>query len=77
MFSVSLSQGQLFDRSIQSIPRISICRIVPNDSLVFTLVKQGSLKEFMTMLQEGKASLRDHDEQGMPLLHVRVLSVGP
>ncbi|EMT71109.1 hypothetical protein NOF04DRAFT_13591 [Fusarium oxysporum II5] len=69
MFLVSLSQGQLFDRSIQSIPRISICRIVPNDSLVFTLVKQGSLKEFMTMLQEGKASLRDHDEQGMPLLH--------
>ncbi|KAF5694406.1 hypothetical protein FDENT_1273 [Fusarium denticulatum] len=69
MFSVSLSQGQLFDRSIQSIPRISVCRIVPNDSLVFTLVKQGSLKEFTTMLQEGKASLRDHDEQGMPLLH--------
>nr|RBQ85011.1 hypothetical protein FVER53263_08826 [Fusarium verticillioides] len=69
MFSVSLSQGQLFDRSIQSIPRISVCRIVPNDSPVFTLVKQGSLKEFITMLQEGKASLRDHDEQGMPLLH--------
>ncbi|KAG5789072.1 hypothetical protein H9Q69_011860 [Fusarium xylarioides] len=69
MFSVSLSQGQLFDRSIQSIPRISVCRIVPNDSTVFTLVKQGSLKEFITMLQEGKASLRDHDEQGMPLLH--------
>ncbi|KAF5550069.1 hypothetical protein FNAPI_7872 [Fusarium napiforme] len=69
MFSVSLSQGQLFDRSIQSIPRISVCRIVPNDSPVFTLVKQGSLKEFITMLREGKASLRDHDEQGMPLLH--------
>ncbi|KAF5990597.1 hypothetical protein FBULB1_75 [Fusarium bulbicola] len=69
MFSVSLSQGQLFDRSIQSIPRISVCRIVPNDSPVFTLVKQGSLKEFTAMLQEGKASLRDHDEQGMPLLH--------
>ncbi|KAF4436708.1 hypothetical protein FACUT_6303 [Fusarium acutatum] len=69
MISVSLSQGQLFDRSIQSIPRISVCRIVPNDSPVFTLVKQGSLKEFIAMLQEGKASLRDHDEQGMPLLH--------
>ncbi|KAF4503445.1 hypothetical protein FAGAP_299 [Fusarium agapanthi] len=52
MFSVSFSQGQLFDRSFQSIPRIS-----------------GSLKEFIAMLQEGKASLRDHDEQGMPLLH--------
>jgi hypothetical protein len=77
MFSVSLSQGQLFDRSIQSIPRISVCRIVPNDSLVFTLVKEGSLKEFMTMLQEGKASLRDHDEQGMPLLHVSESPRGP
>ncbi|KAF4340085.1 hypothetical protein FBEOM_5945 [Fusarium beomiforme] len=69
LFSVSLSQGQLFDRSIQSIPRISVCRIVPNDSLVFTLVKQGSLKELMDLLHKGKASLRDHDEQGMPLLH--------
>ncbi|QGI69963.1 hypothetical protein CEK26_002296 [Fusarium fujikuroi] len=69
MFSVSLSQGQLFDRSIQSIPRISVCHIVPNDSPVFTLVKQGSLKEFIVMLQDGKASLRDHDEQGMPLPH--------
>ncbi|KAF4965825.1 hypothetical protein FSARC_6418 [Fusarium sarcochroum] len=69
MLSVSLSQGQLFDRSVQSIPRISVCPIVPNDSPVFTLVKQGQLKEFTALLTEGKASLRDHDEQGMPLLH--------
>ena len=70
MFSVSLSQGQLFDRSIQSIPRISVCRIIPNDSPVFDLVKRGLLDDFRSLLQEGKASLRDHDEQGMPLLHV-------
>ncbi|RBR03583.1 uncharacterized protein FIESC28_11740 [Fusarium coffeatum] len=69
MFSVSLSQGQLFDRSIQSIPRISVCRIIPNDSPVFDLVKRGLLDDFRSLLQEGKASLRDHDEQGMPLLH--------
>ncbi|KAF4445332.1 hypothetical protein F53441_10881 [Fusarium austroafricanum] len=69
MFSVSLSQGQLFDRSIQSIPRISVCRIIADNSPVFTLVKNGQLKELKMLLQEGKATLRDHDEQGMSLLH--------
>ncbi|KAM5354570.1 hypothetical protein ACJ41O_001217 [Fusarium nematophilum] len=69
MFAVSVSQGQLFDRSIQSIPRISICPILPNDSLVFRLVQQGQLDDFRILLNQGKASLRDHDEQGMPLLH--------
>ncbi|RSL41948.1 hypothetical protein CEP54_015656 [Fusarium duplospermum] len=69
MFSVSVSQGQLFDRSIQSIPRISVCPIIPNGSPVFRLVQEGKLREFRILLEEGKASLRDHDEQGMPLLH--------
>ncbi|UPK92476.1 hypothetical protein LCI18_003411 [Fusarium solani-melongenae] len=69
MFSVSVSQGQLFDRSIQSIPRISVCPIIPNGSPVFRLVQEGKLGEFRILLDEGKASLRDHDEQGMPLLH--------
>ncbi|EEU38837.1 uncharacterized protein NECHADRAFT_83143 [Fusarium vanettenii 77-13-4] len=69
MFSVSVSQGQLFDRSIQSIPRISVCPIIPNGSPVFRLVQEGKLREFRVLLDEGKASLRDHDEQGMPLLH--------
>ncbi|RMJ14399.1 hypothetical protein CDV36_005951 [Fusarium kuroshium] len=69
MFSVSVSQGQLFDRSIQSIPRISVCPIIPNGSPVFRLVQEGKLREFRILLDEGKASLRDHDEQGMPLLH--------
>ncbi|KAH7268836.1 hypothetical protein B0J15DRAFT_419337 [Fusarium solani] len=69
MFSVSVSQGQLFDRSIQSIPRISVCPIIPNGSPVFRLVQEGNLREFRILLDEGKASLRHHDEQGMPLLH--------
>lgn len=71
MFTVSVSQGQLFDRSIQSIPQISVCKILPNDSLVFSLVQKGQLNEFRLLLDQGKASLRDHDEQGMSLLHVR------
>lgn len=71
MFTVSVSQGQLFDRSIQSIPRISVSPIRPNDSLVFRLVQEGRLDDFRILLGQGKASLRDHDEQGMPLLHVR------
>ncbi|POR38554.1 hypothetical protein TPAR_01252 [Tolypocladium paradoxum] len=69
MFTVSVSQGQLFDRSTQSIPRISVSPILPNDSLVFRLVQEGRLDDFRILLDEGKASLRDHDEQGMPLLH--------
>ncbi|KAH6886950.1 hypothetical protein B0T10DRAFT_490532 [Thelonectria olida] len=69
MFAVSVSQGQLFDRSMQSIPRISICPILPNDSPVFRLVQGGQLDELRILLDERKASLRDHDEQGMPLLH--------
>uniref|UniRef100_A0A0D2YHA7 Prion-inhibition and propagation HeLo domain-containing protein n=1 Tax=Fusarium oxysporum (strain Fo5176) TaxID=660025 RepID=A0A0D2YHA7_FUSOF len=40
-------------------------------SLAWTYREHGRYQEFMTMLQEGKASLRDHDEQGMPLLHLR------
>lgn len=39
MFSVLVSQGQLYDRSIQSILRISVCPIIPNESPVFRLVQ--------------------------------------
>lgn len=70
MLNISAFQSQIFGGSVQSIPRISVSPIVPNDSLVFRLVREGQLEEFLMLLAEGKASIRDHDEQGMSLLHV-------
>lgn len=51
-------------------PRLSVYNVLPEDSLVFTIVGQGLLQEFQTLLREGKASLRDQDENGASLLHV-------
>ncbi|ORY13829.1 hypothetical protein BCR34DRAFT_613130 [Clohesyomyces aquaticus] len=45
------------------------CPILPWGSLVFTLVIQRRFEEFKRLLQEGKASIRDHDEDGWSLLH--------
>jgi len=53
-----------------AIPTLSINNILPFGSLVFTLVEQGRMTEFLEMLRSGKASLRDHDEYGASLLFV-------
>ena len=68
--NISVTQGQLFDRSIQSIPRISISPILPLGSRVFTIIREGQLDELRALLDAGKASIRDHDERGDGLLHV-------
>lgn len=44
--------------------------ILPMNSLVFTLVSEGRFDEFRQLLADGKASVRDHDEYGVSLLHV-------
>jgi hypothetical protein len=67
---VSVSQGQLFDKSIQSIPRISINPVRPSGSLVFQVVEEGRVDSFRAMLADGQASVRDRDEDGKSLLHV-------
>jgi len=63
-------QKQGFDGVFSFIPRLSVYNVLPEDSLVFTIVGQGRLREFQALLREGKASLRDQDENGAPLLHV-------
>ncbi|KAL2145851.1 hypothetical protein VTI28DRAFT_6148 [Corynascus sepedonium] len=62
-------QKQGFDGVFSFIPRLSVYNVLPEDSLVFTIVGQGRLREFQALLREGKASLRDQDENGAPLLH--------
>jgi len=50
--------------------RLDINRIIPSESIVFHLVREGRLQELREMLQRGEASLRDHDEYGASLLFV-------
>ncbi|KAJ4307425.1 hypothetical protein N0V84_012746 [Fusarium piperis] len=66
---VSVTQGQLFDHYVQSIPRISINPIIPRSSPVFDIVKQGRIDEFRVMLAKGKTNVRVQDERGTGLLH--------
>jgi hypothetical protein len=47
--------------------------VLPAASPVFSIVRNGQLKEFQTLLREGKASLRDQDEFGASLLFVSTL----
>ena len=58
-----------------SIPVLWVNNVVPADSPVFSVVKEGRLEEFMELLQDGRASLRDHDEYGASLLHVSIFFV--
>lgn len=57
-------------RCSYTIPRLSVNRILPADSQVFTVVRSGHLREFQEMLMSGTASLRDQDERGASLLFV-------
>jgi hypothetical protein len=68
--TISVTQGQLLDRSMMSIPRLFVNRIIPNNSPVFRVVQEGRIEELRMMLTDNRASLRDYDERGLGLLHV-------
>lgn len=53
-----------------TISRLDVNRILPANSPVFKVVQEDRLEEFRAMLQNGEASLRDHDEFGANLLMV-------
>lgn len=53
-----------------SIPVLCVNNILPAGSPVFSIVQEGRLDEFMALLRDGGASIRDHDEYGASLLHV-------
>lgn len=70
LISASAEIQSLLGFPISSISRLEINRVIPSDSKVFTLVSEGRLEELEEMLQQGKASLRDFDENGASLLFV-------
>lgn len=72
MFTVTTSQGVRWNGSFSPIPRLDVNRVLPDDSLVFRLVREGRLRALQNLLREGKASLKDHDELGNSLIIVSV-----
>ncbi|KAH8901395.1 hypothetical protein GQ53DRAFT_851020 [Thozetella sp. PMI_491] len=69
MITSAIHQDSRWDGTVlSSIPRLEANRIVPNDSAVFKLILDGQLLQLQQLLQAGKASLRDHDEDGDCLL---------
>ncbi|KAI0455707.1 ankyrin repeat-containing domain protein [Xylaria acuta] len=68
MIVASATQRRTAKESITPISRLAVNRVLPVGSRVFTIVKNGRLQELQAMLQEGKATLRDHDEYGASLL---------
>ncbi|KAK1759805.1 hypothetical protein QBC47DRAFT_116439 [Echria macrotheca] len=68
MVSACINQRGMFSGIRLQIPRLDVNRLLSSQSLVFTLVRQGRMEEFQALLASGKASLRDHDEVGAPLL---------
>jgi len=71
MLVVSVSQAQLVAGSFSSIPNLSLQNIVPNDSEIFLLARQGNIDGIVKLVADHKASLHDRDEDGQSLLHVR------
>ncbi|MCJ1377452.1 hypothetical protein MMC17_000547 [Xylographa soralifera] len=55
--------------SLSCIPTLSFCRMVANDSEVFSLVEKGDLAGLFRLLQDGQATLTDCDEEGRSLLN--------
>ncbi|XEU95282.1 hypothetical protein FSHL1_000566 [Fusarium sambucinum] len=68
MLMASLTQRELLAGSISSISRLQVNKVLPSNSPVFHLVAQGNMQGLSQMLQNGEASLRDHDENGASLL---------
>jgi hypothetical protein len=70
MLLASLTRQELLTNSMTCISRLQINRVLPVGSLVFELVRTGDLQGLKKMLQDGRASLQDHDEHGASLLFV-------
>lgn len=51
-------------------PNIVVGRTLPDDSLLFTVVRSGNVRQLQGMISHGNATLRDRNSRGTPLLHV-------
>jgi len=70
MIRAYIDQQSVFGGTRLQIPRLEINRTLPAESIVFATVKEGQIEELKSLLRDGKASLRDHDQSGAPLLFV-------
>ncbi|KAJ3575075.1 hypothetical protein NPX13_g4157 [Xylaria arbuscula] len=68
MIVASTLQMSGWGEAAPTISRLDINRILPAASRVFEVVRENRLQEFRAMLENGEASLRDHDEFGANLL---------
>lgn len=68
--TVYLHQRTMADGFLSLCPSILVGRIRPDDSPIFSFVKSGYMDGLLSLLSQNKASLRDCDSFGTPLLHV-------
>ncbi len=61
------------DGIFSSIPHLTFHNILPLNAPVFRTILEGRFRDFLVLLQEGKASLHDQNEDGASLLFVSVL----
>ncbi|KAG4256174.1 hypothetical protein FPRO03_05122 [Fusarium proliferatum] len=70
MLSLTVNQGQLLFNSFSSmLPCITVCNILPPNSVVFDAVRNGTVQDLVGLLEGGKAGIHDHDTNGWSLLH--------
>jgi hypothetical protein len=50
-------------------------KILPDDSLIFKIVRDDDLTGLQMLLSNRQGTLRDRDSRGTPLLHVSVVSL--
>ncbi len=67
---ISVNRAQLVAGSFLSIPRLAVHNVVPTDSPIFELAKEGKIQDILELVGSGRASLHDRDEMGRSLLHV-------
>ncbi|KAK3312744.1 hypothetical protein B0H66DRAFT_379971 [Apodospora peruviana] len=72
MLRLTVQQSQNLFGAFMSVPRLCVNNIIPSSSTVFEYAKQGKTGEILSLVQSGKASFRDHDENGLSLLHYAV-----
>ncbi|MCJ1396513.1 hypothetical protein MMC18_009404 [Xylographa bjoerkii] len=66
--SSSFLQTMTAQESLSRIPTLSFCRMIANQSEVFSLVANGNLVGLVRLLKDGRAALTDCDEEGRSLL---------
>ena len=62
--SSSFLQTLTANEALSRIPTLSFCRMIANDSKVFSVIDEGDLNGLLRLLEDGDAALTDCDEEG-------------